>query len=180
MVLDWKVDSSWTLFLDRDGVINERIVGGYILEKSEFIFKKGVLSCAEDLFSKFNYVVVVTNQQCIGKGLITQEKMDEIHRYMITEFEKNGASIDQLIVAPEVNSEVSTMRKPLAKMGLMAKDRFKDIEFSKAVMVGDTDSDMEFGRKLGMKTVLVKTDEPCISVPDVTVASLDELNQMIK
>ena len=70
MKLNWNLDSSWTLFLDRDGVINERNFEGYILDKKSFIFKKGVLEVSASLFSKFKYVIVVTNQQCVGKGLI--------------------------------------------------------------------------------------------------------------
>ena len=68
MMKDWNLDASWSLFLDRDGVINERVFGGYILNKMDFVFKEGVLETASELFRNFNRVCVVTNQQCIGKG----------------------------------------------------------------------------------------------------------------
>jgi phosphoglycolate phosphatase-like HAD superfamily hydrolase len=60
-------------------------------------------------------------------------------------------------------------------MALEAKLQFPEIEFSKALMVGDTDSDIRFGRELGMKTVLVESKEETTAVPDLTVNSLLEL-----
>ena len=78
MKLNWNVDSSWTLFIDRDGVINERIFDGYVLSKEDFVFKNGVLEVSKSLFSKFKHVILVTNQQCVGKGWIGMEHLDNI------------------------------------------------------------------------------------------------------
>ena len=180
MELDWNVDSSWTLFLDRDGVINERLFGEYILKESDFRFKKGVLEVSSSFFSKFMKVILVTNQQCIGKGLITREGVDQIHQFMLAEFKKYEAEIDLVLIAPEISGEQSRMRKPLPRMAHLAKEKYNQIDFSKCIMVGDTDSDIEFGKNLGMKTVLIASDEPCISVPDLKVASLVELNLLLE
>ena len=81
------VDVSWTLFLDRDGVINERVFGGYILDYTDFRFKEGVLESSKELFKKFTRVIVVTNQQCVAKGLISIEQLEELHQQMKEDFE---------------------------------------------------------------------------------------------
>ena len=179
MKLNWNVDSSWTLFIDRDGVINERNFDGYILDIESFVFKKGVLEVSKSLFSKFKYVVVVTNQQCIGKGLITQAQLNDIHEYMNNCFLQNNANIDMILVAPEIKSSQSQFRKPSPKMAYQAKDKLKDVDFSKSIMVGDTDTDIVFGKNLEMKTVLIESRERCFANPDLKVNSLTELNQLL-
>ena len=179
MKLNWNVDSSWTLFIDRDGVINERNFDGYILDKESFVFKKGVLEVSESLFSKFKYVVVVTNQQCIGKGLITTAQLNDIHDYMNNCFVQNNANIDMILVAPEIKGSQSHLRKPSPQMAYQAKDKLKDIDFSKSIMIGDTDTDIEFGKNLEMKTVLIESREKCFANPDIKVSSLTELNQLL-
>ncbi|MDC0302315.1 HAD-IIIA family hydrolase [bacterium] len=180
MKLNWNVDSSWTLFIDRDGVINERNFEGYILNKKDFIFKDGVLETASSLFSRFKYVVLVTNQQCIGKGLISIEEINEIHDFMKSSLIKNGAKIDLVLVAPEMRDAPHSTRKPLPNMAILAKHKFKDIDFRKSIMIGDTDSDIEFGKNLEMKTVLIQSLEKSTSIPDVKVGSLMELNKWLQ
>ena len=180
MKLNWNVDSSWTLFIDRDGVINERNFEGYVLNKKDFIFKDGVLETASSLFSRFKYVVLVTNQQCIGKGLISIEEINEIHDFMKSSLIKNGAKIDLVLVAPEMRGAPHSTRKPLPNMAILAKHKFKDIDFRKSIMIGDTDSDIEFGKNLEMKTVLIESLEKSTSIPDVKVGSLMELNKWLQ
>ena len=177
---NWKIDSSWSLFLDRDGVINERLFGAYALNKQDFIFKEGVLEISAELFSRFSRVFVVTNQQCIGKGMVTSKAIHELHQWMVSEFRKHGANINKVYVAPELNDAASIRRKPNTTMGIEAKKHYPEIDFSKSIMVGDTDSDIEFGKKLGMKTVLVRSKEQCSSFPDIKVSSLEELNRILQ
>lgn len=180
MMKDWNLDASWSLFLDRDGVINERVFGGYILNKMDFVFKEGVLETASELFRNFNRVCVVTNQQCIGKGLISEENIQELHAFMCKKFSSKGAHIDEVFIAREINNERSMDRKPRPKMGLQAKALYPEIDFSKSIMVGDTDSDINFGKNLGMKTVLIVSEEECHSLPDLKVSSLKEFNTLLK
>jgi len=180
MMLNWNVDSSWTLFIDRDGVINERNFEGYILNQKDFVFKEGVLESSKSLFSKFKHVVLVTNQQCIGKGLISSDGVREIHNYMESSLIQNGAKIDLILVAPEVRGAQNSTRKPQPHMGILAQNKMKSIDFSKSIMVGDTDSDIEFGKNLEMKTVLIESLEKSTSIPDVKVGSLMELNKWLQ
>ena len=152
---DWNIDSSWTLFLDRDGVINTHLKGSYVTNIEELEFIEGVLKSIPVLNSIFGRIVIVTNQQCIGKGIITEKQLDEIHTYMLTEINKQGGNINKVYFAPQLANESSEMRKPNTGMAEAAKKDFPEIEFSKSIIVGDSLSDMEFGDRKGMKTVYI-------------------------
>ncbi|MDP4636278.1 MAG: HAD-IIIA family hydrolase [Crocinitomicaceae bacterium] len=174
-----QVDETWTLFLDRDGVINERIFGGYILDYSDFHFKEAVLEQACTLFAKFARVIVVTNQQCVAKGLISIKELEELHQQMKEDFERSGAKIAAVFAAIERKGEEPFMRKPHRKMADLAKEQFPEIDFSKSIMVGDTDGDIEFGKNLGMKTVLIESEEKTSTKPDLVLTRLVDLIEWI-
>lgn len=178
-MLDWNIDSSWTLFLDRDGVINQRIIGGYVQNIDEFIFIKGVPESIATFSTLFSNIFVVTNQQGIGKGIMNECNLSEIHNYMCAELKKMNGKITKCYFAPELKSDEKSTRKPRPTMGLKAKEEFPEIDFSKSIMVGDTDSDILFGKNLGMKTVRIKTDEPINVDADLTCLSLLELSKKI-
>lgn len=151
----WDLDSSWTLFLDRDGVINTHIKGGYVTSISEFEFIDGVLTSLPKLAQIVGRIVVVTNQQCIGKGILSESELNEIHDHMITTIQNEGGRIDAVYFAPQLVSENSSMRKPNTGMADAAQAQFPDIDFTKSIMVGDSLTDMEFGKRKGMKTVQI-------------------------
>ena len=149
------IDSSWTLFLDRDGVINVKKYNDYIKNVDEFKFCAGALEAFYMLENLFAYHIVVTNQQGIGKQLMSHEDVDEIHRYMIQAIEESKGHIDQIYYCADLEGLDSYFRKPNPGMAYSAKEDFPKIDFKKSVMVGDSPTDMEFGKKLGMTTVLV-------------------------
>lgn len=176
----WNIDSSWCLFLDRDGVINTRKMGGYIQTIEEFQFLPGACEAIAELSNYFNYVFVVTNQQGIGKGLMTESNLSDIHRYMSKQVKRNGGEITKCYHAPDMHGEGNLLRKPNTGMGILAQNDFPEINFSKSIMVGDSDTDIQFGMKLGMKTVRILTSEQ-VSIPaDVSFNSLDEFKNWIK
>lgn len=144
-----------SLFLDRDGVINRQIIGGYVTDVNEFIFLDGVLACFKNLSEKFDYIFIVTNQQGIGKGIFTENDLHNIHQYMLGEISKAGGRIDKIYGCPDLESAGSINRKPSIGMALQAKKDFPDIDFSNSIMAGDSLSDMLFGKKSGMKTVFL-------------------------
>lgn len=172
---EWGIDKTWTLFLDRDGVINERIWGGYVTDPSEFKFLPEAKEAIAGLNRIFGLTFVVTNQQGIGKGLMTERNLLEVHNYMCEEVYRIGGKIDKCFFAPNLKGAEDDIRKPKPDMAHMAKSEFPQIEFNNSVMVGDTDSDIEFGRNLGMKTVRVITDEPINVEADASVNSLIDL-----
>jgi len=174
-----QVDVSWTLFLDRDGVINERVFGGYILNYSDFQFKEGVLECSKELFSKFARVVIVTNQQCVAKGLISEVDLASLHEKMVNDFQKVESKIDHVYAALELKGDEPFMRKPHLKMAELAQGDFPEIDFNKSIMVGDTDGDLQFGKNLGMKTVLIRSAENTTIEPDLMLHRLGDLIDFI-
>ena len=170
-----KIDKSWTLFIDRDGVINDEKVGEYVLHWGEFIFSKGVLHSFKKLSNVFGRLIIVTNQRGVGKGLMTKEALDSIHLEMQREVEIVNGHIDKIYVCCDVEN-TSINRKPNPGMALQAKKDFPEIDFSKSIMVGNKPSDMRFGRAAGMFTVFLATTNPDQPFPhpdvDLRFASL--------
>lgn len=154
----WEVNRTWTLFLDRDGVINRRIVDGYVTRWEEFEFLPGVLDALKIMARHFGRIIVVSNQQGIAKGIMTEEDLDRIHSSMIRQIEGARGRIDLVLHSPHLSSEGSPMRKPGIGMAVEAKKMFPEIDFEKSIMAGDSESDMLFGRNAGMKTVLISPD----------------------
>lgn len=175
----WQIDGTWTLFLDRDGVINERNMNGYITQIEDFVFVQGAVKSISRLSKFFNRVIVVTNQQGVGKGLMSERNVLEIHTYMCDEVHMSGGKIDKCYFAPNLKDAEDDMRKPNPAMAELAKMEFPEIEFEKSVMVGDTDSDILFGRNVGMKTVRIQTEEPINVLADLTVLNLNEFLKVV-
>lgn len=150
-----KVDNSWTLFLDRDGVINKKIENNYVKCWEEFEFICGSLEAIGNLSKKFGKIIIVTNQRGIGKGLMAESDLFFIHDKMLSEIKKNHGHIDKIYFCADI-SEKSQNRKPNIGMALMAKIDFPEIEFNKSVIIGDSESDIQFGKRLGMKTILIQ------------------------
>jgi len=153
----WKIDNTWTLFLDRDGVINQRTPGAYVTDIEEFEFIDGVLNALRFFATIFEKIVVVTNQQGVGKGLMTETQLVQIHRHMQAQIEQAGGRIDAIYYCPELAEDNPECRKPNTGMAHQAQADFPEIDFEKSIMVGDSATDMEFAFRLGMKTVFIQT-----------------------
>ena len=148
------IDPSWTLFLDRDGVLNRRIDGYVQHPEALEIFPYVPQTLA--VFTKlFKHIIVVTNQQGIGKGLMSEEDLRRVHAHLQAQVAAAGGRIDAIFHAPDLADRPSVDRKPNVGMGLKAKKAFPDINFKKSIMVGDTFTDILFGKRLGMKTVWI-------------------------
>jgi len=159
-----QIDKDWTLFLDRDGVINEERVGEYVLHWGEFIFSTGVLKVFKKLSDHFGRVIVVSNQRGVGKGLMTEEALQSIHLEMKREVEIVHGKIDKIYYCTE-KEDTYFYRKPNPGMAVQAFNDFPDIHPGKSIMVGNKPGDMKFGRSAGMFTVFVKTTNPDQSFP---------------
>lgn len=176
---NWNIDRSWTLFLDRDGVINSRIMGGYVTRPGDFEFLPGVLDAIASFSRNFHRIIIVTNQQGIAKGLMTERNLLEVHSYMCDEIHKALGRIDKCFFAPNLVGDAEDLRKPGPAMAEMAKFEFPEIEFKRSVMIGDTDTDILFGKNLGMKTIRIRTEEPISVEADLTCESLIEFAKMM-
>lgn len=170
----FEIDESWTLFLDRDGVINRRLMGDYVKSLDEFEILPGVLGAIKNFSKKFGRIVIVTNQQGIGKGLMTTEDLNAVHQYFQSKVIENEGRIDAFYHAPNLAAENSDLRKPNIGMAHLAKTDFPEIDFSKSIMVGDSVSDMEFGKNAGMKCVFISEDKKH-EIADLCINKLADL-----
>jgi len=162
------IDKSWTLFLDRDGVINHEKKADYIRNWEEFAFYDGVLEALELLNDKFGVIVMVTNQKGVGKGLMTVDDLNRIHTNMLSTINGKNGRVDKIYYCADLEDD-SPNRKPNAGMAFQAKHDFPSIDFSKSIMVGNKISDMKFGRNAGINTVFVATTNPDTEHPHPTV-----------
>ena len=179
MTPDWNhiIDGDWTLFLDRDGVINRRIVGGYVTSWEEFEFLPGVLEALAVFAQRFRYIVVITNQQGVGKGLMTMDQVDNIHDRMCAEIEDHQGRIDAILVCPQLASEPDNYRKPSPEMAFMACEIYPTMDLAKCIMVGDGASDIEFGHNAGVKTIFIGDKNPAA---DDSFPSLIDFANLLK
>lgn len=159
---DLKIDSTWSLFLDRDGVINKRIVDGYVKTYEQFEFLPGVLDALTIFPSHFNRIIVVSNQQGVGKGLMTIAQLDSVHQQMLIIIMEAGGRIDGIYFSPHLEKEGSFFRKPNIGMALKARKEFPGTRLRKSIMAGDSLSDMAFGKRAGMNTVFL-SPEPSLA-----------------
>lgn len=155
---DLSIDNNWALFLDRDGVINKRLIGDYVKNPDEFSFIKGVPEAIAQLSKIFGLIIIVTNQQGIGKELMTEEELRIIHDIMVSGIQEAGGRINKIYHSPQLERDDHPLRKPNTGMALQAQQDFHEIDFEKSVMVGDGLHDMEFGRRLGMVRVFISPE----------------------
>lgn len=159
------IDKSWTLFLDRDGVLNHDKANDYIRNWEEFRFYDKTLEALSILAKVFGRIVIVTNQKGVGKGLMTVADLDTIHSNMLLKIENAAGRIDKTYYCPDLSDD-SPNRKPNCGMAHQAKKDFPEIDFGKSIIVGNRMSDMGFGRNAGMHTVFLATTHPDTAYPD--------------
>ena len=147
--------TGYSLFLDRDGVLNQRIVNGYAIHPEDFIIIDGVLEAMKIFDKIFKRIFIATNQQGIGKGLMTEDDLALLHNNFQKDVENAGGRIDKIYYCPKLKSENSFDRKPSIGMALKARRDFPEVRLNQSVMIGDSLSDMQFGKHAGMTTVLV-------------------------
>jgi len=157
-ILKWLVTkppagSSRAIFLDRDGIINQRIVGGYVTEWSEFRFLHGALSGLVGLAARPEAIIVVSNQAGVGKGIIAVNALAEITSRFVSKVQHAGGRIDAVYYCPHTPADECGCRKP--KPGLLLEaQRDWGIEFGTSVLLGDSGTDMEAGRAAGCEVML--------------------------
>ena len=158
------INPLWTLFIDRDGVINDEKHLDYIHTWDEFKFYDGVKEALEIFNKKFGTIIMVTNQRGVAKGLTKLKDLELIHKNMLQEIEDSGGRIDKIYFCPDMESP---NRKPNPGMGLQALKDFPKIDLSKSIMIGNTLSDMKFGKNLGVAiNIFLPTTRKDVDVND--------------
>lgn len=173
----------WCLFLDRDGVINRRIVGSYVTRWGDFEFLPGALEALARLAEIAPWLVVVTNQQGVGKGVMSTEALEDVHHRMLVDIRAAGGRVDAVLACPHPAASHCRCRKPrtgLAESWLAGRPA---VDRARSVVVGDSASDLEMGRTLtsGRGTNVWISGSGAPTVPadlyDVRCSSLHELAQ---
>lgn len=165
------IDKSWTLFLDRDGVINHEKPDGYILNANEFVFYEGVKETFHLLNQKFGKIIVVTNQRGIGKGMMTEESLHEIHEKMKRDISEANGKIDSVYYCTSVDNR-HPERKPNPGMAFRAMNELPGIVPEKSIIAGNKLSDMKFGRNSGLYSIYIRSTHPeqALPHPDIDMA----------
>jgi len=148
------------LFLDRDGVIN--IDHGYVHRPDGFIFIEGVFDLCRKARDLGYLIVVVTNQAGIGRGYYTEQAFHDLTAWMKQRFAEAGIDIAAVYFCPHHNEHgvgdyrrECRRRKPNPGM-LLDAARDLAIDLSQSILLGDKESDIEAGRRAGLKrTVLL-------------------------
>jgi len=151
-----------TVLLDRDGVLNQKMPEGRYVERGkDFHVLPGVPEAIARLNQAGLRVIVVSNQRGIALGLYTAADVDALHAGFQSLLSQHGAHIDAFFYCPHLVGRCNC-RKPLPGLFEQAVEAFPDVTAATSLMIGDSLVDMEFGRRLGITTILIdgETEQP--------------------
>lgn len=154
------------IFLDRDGVLN-REIGDYVTRIEDFELLPDVIPFLQEMQKRGYLLIVITNQGGIAKGLYTHEGLQTMHQKMLDAFAVAGVKITEIYYSPHHQEFTgnSLSRKPGSMMLEKAMARF-EIDAKQSYFIGDADRDMEAGKKAGVKTIKMESNQSLMSVID--------------
>lgn len=167
------------IFLDRDGTIN--VDYGYVSKVEKFFFLPNAFEGLRKFTDLGFILIVITNQSGIGRNYYTLEDYNEVTKNMLIELDKEGIKIAECFYCPHSPESNCDCRKPGTKMIEDAITKW-DIDPKFSWFIGDKKSDIDAGKALGIKTILI-SDKPkefnqdCI-VPDLIEAAIYIKGQM--
>ncbi len=141
-----------TLLIDRDGTINVRIPGDYVRTWAQFKFLSGILEEFPKWAAKFKRIIVVTNQRGVGRGLMTDGDLADIHSRMLQAIVGAGGRIDAILTCTATD-DADPRRKPNPGMYHEARQLFPEME--RAIMLGDSRTDAAFAQNAGIDCILL-------------------------
>ena len=167
-------------FLDRDGVINRKAPEGqYITRWEDFHFHPGVAEGIALLNLAGFDVIVVSNQRCVAKGLLTIAELDLIHERMVEQLANANAFLTAIYYCPHDNQPLCHCRKP-APGKLFQAAREHSVDLANSWMVGDSEIDMLAGKTAGCRTLWIMNDGASPQVAtDLSASSLFEAAQKL-
>ncbi len=174
------------VFVDRDGVINVDPIGDYIKKWADFKFEKNAIESLKRIAQKDYQIIIISNQAGIGDHVYPESSLREIHENMVTELAKNGVTVRSAHYCLHGKNAGCHCRKP--QTGLF-EDATKGLPFVKAktFIIGDKATDVEAGKRFGIKTIMVRTghgaaDEKKLKapyLPDHIVDSIAEAAEIL-
>jgi D-glycero-D-manno-heptose 1,7-bisphosphate phosphatase len=159
------------VFVDRDGVINERIRDGYVLEWRRFVWRPDALEALRTLSRAHLPIVVVSNQSCVGRGILSQDTLVDIMARMTARLVENGSPLTAWYCCPHAPDASCDCRKP--KPGMLVRCA-RELEFDLSIssMIGDTDSDIAAGVAAGCATYRIEDGGAGFAETAETIARL--------
>jgi len=154
-LVDIEVAGFDTLLLDRDGVINRLRQNDYVKCWEEFEFLPGIFEALAKWSQYFKHIFIVTNQRGVGKGVMSEQALLDIHSRMCEEIANHGGRVDKIYYCIALTEE-DNHRKPGNGMFLDILNDYPDVVKETCLMIGDSKSDMEFARNCGIKGVNVE------------------------
>ena len=143
------------VLLDRDGVINEDRAD-FVKSPAELIFIPKALEAIARLNGHGHKLAVVTNQSCIGRGIINEDQLDSIHGKLRDALAKVAGRLDDIIIAPDAPWAATERRKPGPGMLIEAMRKFNMLP-AETVLIGDSERDIEAAKSAGCHRILVQT-----------------------
>ena len=144
-----------TIFLDRDGVINRnRARGDYVKSWEEFQFLPGTLDAIASLTKAGFRLLVVTNQACIAKGIVSWATLQEIHARMMQEVARAGGHIEAVLCCPHLADAGCDCRKPAPGLLRRAHEEYL-VDLKQAILVGDSVKDVQTATVVGVPAIMV-------------------------
>ena len=144
-----------TIFLDRDGVINRnRPRGDYVKSWEEFQFLPGARGAIVRLTKAGFRLLVVTNQACVGKGIVSWATVQEIHVRMMQEIARAGGQIEAVLCCPHLADAGCDCRKPAPGLLRRAHEEYR-VDLRQAILVGDSAKDVQTAVAVGMSAIMV-------------------------
>lgn len=166
------------LFLDRDGVLNRQIISDYVRDWSQWEWLPDVPDTLAKLAKRFQRIFLISNQQGVGKGVMSAADLEDIHHHMLADIQTVGGRIDAIYTCTELESAHSPNRKPQIGMALQAQHDFPEVDFTRSVMVGDNITDMLFASNAQMRAVYITKNNPVPdSVRDITDLCISDLSE---
>ena len=162
------------IFLDRDGVINRRRPGDYVLDFSQFEFVPGIRAALKQLGSLHLPMIIISNQAAIGKGLLNASELREITGRMRQILAEDGTVLAAVYYCPHRQDENCTCRKPKPGLLRQAAHDFR-IDMARSIFIGDSESDVAAGRAAACQPILFAPGARNIStspkwIEDVVIA----------
>lgn len=167
------------VFFDRDGVINVSPGDGYVLSWEQFQFASGAIEATKLCAERGYALVLVTSQQGVGKGKMTQAALDDIHARMQATLAAQGATFDAIKACTHL-SGTCTCRKPSPEMIVRAAAAL-DLDLSRSWLIGDHDRDIQMAINAGVPNTIRVLSHHAPSVPaSYTVASTEQLPELLR
>ncbi|MEI6730372.1 MAG: HAD-IIIA family hydrolase [Pseudomonadota bacterium] len=143
------------VLIDRDGVIN-REIAGYVTCADELEIMPAAFAALKLLHDLGFTCVVISNQSVVGRGIISKQRLDEIHQYLCEQVAEQGGKISQVIVCTDAPGHATNRRKPGAGMLLEALQEY-NAKADATPFIGDAITDMQAAFAAGCQKYIVMT-----------------------